>query len=890
VLIEEEEYLAHYGIIRKSGRYPWGSGGDSFVTSNNRDFLDTVAKLKKDGLKETEIAQGFGMTTAELRAAKSLAKSEKKAADQATAQRLKDKGMSNVAIGKQMGIPESTVRSLLAPGLKDKEDLTLKTASILREFVDKNGLTDVGNGVENYLNVSKERLNTALQILKSEGYNVYTNIKVRQLGTDFETNFKVLAPPGTTFGDVSKNRYNIKAPNIHLDDTGKTILGMLPPLPLNPKRISINYKEDGGEEADGVIYMRPGVEDLSIGGSRYAQVRIQVGKSHYMKGMAIYKNDLPDGVDVVFNTNKSKSDVKNKLDVLKPLSDDPDNPFGATVSRQITKPTKDGKQKVTSVMNILTEEGQWGKWSKSISTQVLSKQTPQLAKEQLDMTYERRANDLKTIKELTNPAVRKKLLDEFADGTDAASVHLSAASLPRQAYHVIMPIRSLKPSEIYAPNYKNGEEVVLIRFPHGGTFEIPKLKVNNKHKESKDILGDALDAVGINAKVAERLSGADFDGDTVLVIPNNNGKITSTAALEGLKNFNPRITYKEYPGMKVMSNTQRQMGEVSNLITDMTIKGAPTTELAAAVRHSMVVIDAEKHKLNYKQSEIDNNIKNLKAKYQAKPDGGRPGGASTLISRAQGQERVPKFKPRSMAKGGPIDKDTGERVFEPTGEVSWRTGKPLTTKVERLSITKDARTLSSGTRIENLYADQSNKLKALANEARRESVKTPSVKYSPSANKVYKNEVNSLNNKLTLAQLNAPRERQAQLLANSVLQTKKDANPNLDKAHEKRLKAQALTEARNRTGAKKQDIKLTPKEWEAIQAGAISNHKLTEILRHADMDVVRELATPRTQVKMTSAKTKRAESMLALGYTRAEVAQQLGVSLSTLDLAVEGGE
>ena len=886
MFIEEEDYLAHYGIIRKSGRYPWGSGGE--VTKNNRDFIATVAKLKKEGMTEKEIATGFGMTTGELRAAKSIAKSEQKAADISTAQRLKDKGMSTSAIGRQMGLPESTVRTLLAPGAETKKDLIEKTVSVLKDFTDKYTYTDVGNGVENYLNVSKEKLNTALQILKEDGYMVYTNIKVQQLGTQFETNFKVLTKPGVTWGDVQKNKFNIKTPNVHISDDGKSVLGIAKPLPLNAKRVGINYKEDGGEEADGVIYVRPGLDDLSLGGSRYAQVRIQVGNTHYIKGMAIYKNDLPDGVDVVFNTNKSKAESKNKLDALKELKDDPDNPFGAVISRQLTRVDRNGNVKATSVMNILTEEGDWGKWSKTIATQVLSKQSPKLAKEQLDMTFERRLYELDTINKLTNPTVKKKLLEEFADGVDASAVHLKAANLPRQAWHVILPVKSLKPTEIYAPNYEQGETVALIRYPHGGTFEIPQLVVNNKHKESANLLGDARDAVGINAKVAERLSGADFDGDTVLVIPNGRGKVTSTAPLDGLKNFNPRETYKGYEGMKVMSDTQSKMGDVSNLITDMTIKGASNTELAAAVRHSMVVIDAEKHKLNYKQSEIDNNIKHLREKYQSKPDGGRAGGASTLISRAKSPTYVPEFKPRTMAKGGPVDKETGQKVYEQTGALNWRTGKPVTKKVKLLEVLDDASELSSGTKIEALYATHSNRLKALSNEARLASVNTPPIQQSSSARRTYSKEVESLSKKLETATLNAPRERQAQLLSNSVMEAKRLANPNLDKPQEKKLKFQALTEARNRTGAKKQLIVIEPKEWEAIQAGAISNHRLTEILRHADMDAVRDLATPKSAIKMTSAKTKRAETMLALGYTRAEVAEALGVSVSTLDLATEG--
>ena len=104
---------------------------------------------------------------------------------------------------------------------------------------------------------------------------------------------------------------------------------------------------------------------------------------------------------------------------------------------------------------------------------------------------------------------------------------------------MILPVSSMKPTEIFAPNYDNGTRVALIRYPHGGKFEIPELIVNNRNREASRLLKDAKDGVGIHHSVAEHLSGADFDGDTVLVIPNGKGKIKADPMLEGLKNFNP---------------------------------------------------------------------------------------------------------------------------------------------------------------------------------------------------------------------------------------------------------------------------------------------------------------------------------------------------------------
>jgi hypothetical protein len=484
---------------------------------------------------------------------------------------------------------------------------------------------------------------------------------------------------------------------------------------------------------------------------------------------------------------------------------------------------------------------------------------------------------------LTNPAVRKKLLETYADSADSSAVHLKAAALPRQGSHVILPINSMKENEIYAPNFRPGESVVLIRYPHGGKFEIPELTVNNRHPEARKLLGNAKDAVGINSKVAARLSGADFDGDTVLVIPNNDGRIKTAPALDGLKTFDPLHSYPAHEGMRKMTSRTKaiEMGVISNLITDMTIRGATSAELARAVRHSMVVIDAEKHNLNYKQSAIDNGIGQLKAKYQ----GGARSGASTLISKASAEIRVPERKPRPAGKGGPIDKQTGKKVFVPTGATfTSRTGKTVikTDRSKRLAETSDARTLSSGTPIEKIYADHSNKLKSLADKARKEAVNTKTIPYSSSAKTAYSKEVTSLDHKLNVALKNAPLERSAQVLANAVVSQKRQANPDMDPTDVKKIKSQALNEARARTGARKTRIEPTEAEWAAIQAGAISNHKLEQILNNADLDQIKKLATPKSTLLMTSAKQRRAQTMLASGYTQAEVADALGVSLTTL--------
>ena len=159
-----------------------------------------------------------------------------------------------------------------------------------------------------------------------------------------------------------------------------------------------------------------------------------------------------------------------------------------------------------------------------------------------------KVTSLEEIKALTNPTIKKHMLEKFADGCDAAAVHLKAAALPGQKYHVIIPINSLKDNEVYAPNYENGTKLALIRYPHGGRFEIPILTVNNKNQlVNKIICKQSIDAVGINHKIADQLSGADFDGDTVMCIPTHDAggkvKILNKRPLKDLEGFDPKVEY-----------------------------------------------------------------------------------------------------------------------------------------------------------------------------------------------------------------------------------------------------------------------------------------------------------------------------------------------------------
>lgn len=906
--------LLHYGMPRRSGRYPWGSGKDPYQHSG--DFLSRVEELTKKGMSEKDIADSMGLTTSQLRIQKSLAKDERRTIEVDTAKGLREKGYSLNEIAKMMGYKnDSSVRSLLNEQSESRMKEAMNTAKFLKKQVDEKGMIDVGVGVERELGISKEKLKTALYILEMEGYNTFGGGVPQVNNPGKQTNIKVLCPPDTPFKTITdKNGNKKKVSSAIYDydkvhsiteytshDSGKTFDTFKYPSSMDSKRLAIRYAEDGGIQKDGLVEIRRGVADLDLGGSHYAQVRIMVDGTHYIKGMAVYSDDLPPGVDVMFNTNKTKD--KSKLEVLKQIKEDPDNPFGSLIKAggQSYYTDKNGERKL-SLINKRAEEGDWGDWADKLPAQFLSKQSKQLAQRQLRLAAADKKAEFDEIMSLTNPTVKKALLKSFSDDCDSAAVHLHAAALPRQKYQVILPVPTLKDNEIYAPNYNDGEKVALIRYPHGGIFEIPILTVNNKHKDSMKMIGpNAKDAVCINSNVAERLSGADFDGDTVQVIPTNSKvKINTKPPLKALEGFDPKMEYPERPGMKYMKtgkkdNTQNEMGKISNLITDMTLLGASDDELARAVRHSMVVIDAAKHKLDYKKSEADNNIKALKKKYQGHidPETGRYSeGTGTIVSRAKGQQSVLKRQ------GSPIiDPETGKQSWKVADNVTYekkminkRTGKEYTktiTKTQKstkMMETDDAYTLVSDSRnpIELVYADYANQMKALANQARKEMVTTPDIPYNPEAKARYQKEAASLQAKVNVALKNAPRERQAQTMANAILQAKIKDNPDMTKKEKKKAGQQALDKMRMKVGAKKEPVKITEQEWEAIQAGAISPSKLKTIINNADLDTLRQMAMPRSTKQLSQSKINHIATLKASGYTNAQIAQKLGVSTSTV--------
>lgn len=953
--------LKHYGILERSGRYPWGSGEDPYQRLDR--FYADYRNMRKEGISDNDIAKKYGMSIIEFRAARSEAKEREMNQQRIQARKLAEHGYSNVQIAQKLGVTEGTVRNYRNELISEKVSKNRATADILKKNADKYGYVDVSVGTELQLSgVSKDRLKTALEMLKNEGY-VVENIYVPQATMPGQyTTVKVLAKPDTAKNDIYKNMDKIHIINETTNDNGLTWDTFKEPESFSSKRLAIRYSDQGGLAKDGVIELRRGVPDISLGGSNYAQVRIKVDDNLYLKGMAMYTDDLPDGIDIRFNSNKPSGTPLNK--VLKKMKTipgteeiDKENPFGALIKAggQTYYPDKNGKyinpetgEKCNiSVVNKLREEGDWDLYSRTLSSQFLSKQPKEMVKRQLDISWQDKLQEYKEIEAIDNPVIRRHFLEQFANDCDASAVELKAAALPRQASKVLLPMDCMKDDEVYAPSYKDGEQIALIRYPHEGIFQIPILTVNNHNPKAKKILPpSSVDAIGINSSVAKIMSGADFDGDTVMCIPTNNGytKVKNLKPLEGLKDFDPSAAFPGYPGMHIMDNGNTsgpekavEMGMISNLITDMTLKGAPPEELTRAVRHSMVVIDSPKHGLDYKASEIANGIPALKKKWQ----GAANAGASTLVSKSSGPLDIPERKEGQWynKKTGKyiegndisaynredlqiryIDPETGKKLYRNTGGTH---NKPLfETKIEdgkkvkyyirdengrkvydtskdipnkqqttKMAAVDDAFQLSSGHIIETLYANYANNLKHLANESRKEMVQLSGYSVDSAAKVKYANEVASLKSKLISALSNAPKERKAQLVAakrmNDIRKQHNELNNKYDKDAQDKLSKyaqKALSEARSVYGANKKavSIDISEKEWEAIKANAISSSTLISIINNTDTDKLRKLATPNNNRAINQTRVRRAKALSANGYTLQEIADKLGVSPSTV--------
>lgn len=341
-----DDVIAHYGVGkmdgapgRGSGRYPLGSGENPYQRGD--DLLARYEALEKKGYSEKDIAKEMGTSTTKLRVQLSYAKSLRRMQQVSQAKKLRDEGKSLNEIAEIMGFNnDSSVRSLLNAQAEERMKQSSATAEKLKELIDAKGYLDVGAGAERELGVSRNKLDQALYILEMEGYLTYKRRIPQVTNPNQKTTLQVLTPPGTEYKDIydTSKIHSVGDYTISYDN-GETFHKPFEyPTSIDSKRLVINYAEEGGVDKDGVIELRRGVKDLSLGDSHYAQVRIMVDGAYYLKGMAVYADDLPKGVDIRFNTNKSLGTPMEK--VLKPLKRtntgeiDVDNPFGSLIKEK----------------------------------------------------------------------------------------------------------------------------------------------------------------------------------------------------------------------------------------------------------------------------------------------------------------------------------------------------------------------------------------------------------------------------------------------------------------------------------------------------------------------------------------------------------------------------
>ncbi|MBO7453093.1 MAG: hypothetical protein J6U54_22395 [Clostridiales bacterium] len=779
-----EDYLMHSGKAhdenppgRGSGRYPFGSGKRKH--QHAWDLKSRIDKMRAEGKEPKEIAKELGWTMdqynkesqkfekvgntsrykAELEIANheiALDKHEELLWYRSHNDPKTGEPYTTTEIARQMGFKnESTLRSFEKSTKNSEESPVFVAANKIMEEASKTGYLDVGKGSALYLDITEDRMKTALLVAEKEGFKIANDVHVKQLNdSDNFTTRKILVSPDELKAnpDLSPMQLAykaIKANNVErfydeqdtrLDAQKDPTMQHIDPVRIDPSRIKVRYAEQGGTAKDGMIEIAADIDkngnivprnaDLSLGlradgeFARYAQVRIAVdggkelaGKENptggmYIKGMAVYNVDLPKGTDILVNSNKSET--KGLAKALKPMEEAKDNPFGASTIQRWYEDPKTGEKKLSAVQIVGATtmddhdahvEGRWAEWSKNLPAQFLSKQNLGLVKQQLKVDVMKNEDEFETIMSISQPVVKRQLLIDFAESCDKAAEELKGAPLPGQKTHVLLGSETLKDNECFCANYDTGTTVALVRFPHESPSQIPVLKVNNRNKEVKDMVGKTpLDAVAINKHVADQMSGADFDGDNVLVLPmsrkNADGSfdkaynIKAQKMLDDLKGFdteeyglnNPRYAHMAkkdkdgnltdeptyyYPKTEKAKGTE--MGKASNLITDMYAKGCDDPhEIARAIKYSMTVIDSKKHKLNYKAAYVDLGIDELKRKYQTQPDG-KVGGASTLISKSSSPVNVKRME----WDYGKIDPNTGEKIMRTPQQTTKMKRKPV---------------------------------------------------------------------------------------------------------------------------------------------------------------------------------------------------------------------
>ena len=740
-----DDYIMHIGVGpddnppgRGSGRYAKGSGKNPY--QHGEDFFTREARIKAEhpGITRPELADLMGIynkhhqpSTTEYDRIRKAAVQNRDNARRFEAIDMFNQGLTRKEIGERLGVADTTIGNWIREGEDSKKLIPTRTSKLLKDYVDKNKYVDISVGTYTaFPGVTSGNFETAVAMLEAEGYHRH-QVTIKSEATGKDLKYDCLIPPDYTFGDLMEHKFDIVNPAAALHvispEGELSSLGIKggKPTSIDVSRIQVDYDSP----KDGAIELRRGVDDISLGGKSYAQVRIAVDDSHYIKGMAYYRDDMPPGIDIIVCSNKKEGtpllvkddpDAKQVLKPMKTIKDkngnvigvDWDNPFGASISQKSEIMgtvhdyyDKDGNLK-RSAINVVKEEGDWDAYTKRISSQYWAKQPVETATRQLSLSVDQKKVDLESIRAIENPTVRKHFLAEFAEDCESAAVHLYAAPFKNQSTKVLLPCPELKDNEAYIPGLADGTKVALVRYPFAGSFESPLLTVRNTGSPAQKIAPlTSKDVCCLNKHRLDQLSGADCDGDVVTVIPVDDTVKVNTMpdTLDGLKGFDTKSAFPKYDGMKPMSHRTHgtEMGKTTNLIMDMFIKNAPIKEIEPVVRHSMVVVDAEKHVLNWKASEQASHILELKHIYQDNGDGHT--GASTIITKAKSPKSVPERKEWRLTKNS-ID-EFGNKKYDYTDRTS---------TTARLNLSDVV--LSSGKHVKLSYDSDERNFYTLSNE------------------------------------------------------------------------------------------------------------------------------------------------------------------------------
>ena len=975
-------FIAHYGRSVDdgapigSGRYRKGSG-EKYKKNTYQSlvrFREFVERERDSGKTDAQIRASMDHMSKKMFDARIQLSQDAIAKNTAKiARKMHDQGTSKREIARRLSVSDGTIRNYLKPDYMDRFDNSGSLVDKLKKNVDSLGYVDVGKGVAAIMGCSKDDLGKAVATLTEMGYKLYSGkgqkgerLSVKQLTTGNDTPMAVLVKEGVTKGEVvraildAKVRLPSPTPEVKMKDgvvqdpDGNYISDTpFKPASVDSSRILIRYAEEGGLDKDGLIEVRRTAPDLDMGKAHYAQVRIAVDDKLYIKGMAVPSDDIPEGYDIVVNSNKPQGSPLDK--VLKPMKDDPANPFGASIKpeeklircqKYYTDPVT-GEKKLSAI-NVVNEEGDWDTWNKALSSQFLFKQPLALIKEQLSKAYESKAGEFEEIMSLTNPTVKKLMLNDFADSCQTAQWKMSGAPIAGQSTQVLLPLTTLKEydpkdkggvvGEVYAPAYPDGQELVLCRFPMADISELPRVINNLSNKEGQKLIGtSSIEAIGVSPGVRQQMSGADNDGDTCIAMPDNvDGvrRIDTRKMYDEMKDFDPAQFARKETDVPTKDRTKKngyrgkdewdkgfEMGSVSNLIMDMNAANAPESERIRAMKHSMVVIDAEKHNYDWQASEKEFGIKELKIKYQGGPDAG----AATIVSRRKrdvtikerkqgvemynpvtGKKRILYYDPETGEKlytdtgrtykegkyktddeGRFVRNEDGKKVWEETGKV-----KEAKSKVKLLNYVDDAFEVTSGGSKENpgsskeaAYAENANRYKDLEKRARAEFIKIQDNYVDNEAKAKYAVEVASITAKINTAEKNAPYERQAQMLAGKMYNQNQENYDTPD--DEKKGKAKMTTRAREIVGSKPYRIELTPREVEAINANAVTKTKIEDMYKRSNKSKLKEAFMPADKPKLSESRISLARQMYNNGVSLLDIAAQFDVSASTVLRALQ---